>query len=75
MKTSSIFSLNWRDFVKGLIIAIIGAVVGLITASVESGSLNFDWVMIGKTALLTAIAYITKNLLTNNKDEFLAKDK
>lgn len=74
-KLSSFLRINIRDFAKGIIIAMLGAVIGLITATIEQGSLTFDWPVIGKTALLAALTYLTKNLLTNNKDEFLAKDK
>ena len=69
-----LFSLGFKDFAKGLIIAVLGAIVGLVSASIEAGSLNFDWALIGKTALLTTLAYLTKNFLTNNKDQFLTKD-
>lgn len=71
---SKFFNLNLRDLAKGVVVAVIGAVIGLITATVDAGSLNFDWPLIGKTALLAALAYITKNLFTNSSDEFLKKE-
>lgn len=70
MKSSKFLQLNVADFAKGLILAVIGAVLALIKVSVEAGSLNFDWPTIGKYALLAGLAYITKNLLTNTDGEF-----
>lgn len=71
---SSIFSLNWKDLAKGLVVAVLGAVLGIITVSIQAGSLSFDWAAILKTATLTAAAYLLKNLVTNNNDEILKKD-
>lgn len=74
MKTSKFLSLNLNDFTKGLMVAIIGAVLGIITSTINAGSLAFDWPLIGKTALLSAIAYLTKNLFTNSKQEVFVKE-
>lgn len=73
--TSGFFRLNTTDFVKGLIVAVFGGVIALISASIEVGSLDFDWALIGKTALLSALAYLTKNLFTNSNDEPLTKER
>lgn len=74
MKKTGLFSLGFNDFIKGLIVAILGAVVGIIKGSVDAGSLKFDWKAIGAAALIAALAYLAKNLLTNSKDQFLTKD-
>jgi hypothetical protein len=75
MKTvSSFLTLNVTDFVKGLLMAILGAMAAIIMATIDAGSLTFDWAAIGKAALLAGAAYLTKNFLTNNKGSFLAKD-
>jgi hypothetical protein len=71
---SKFLNLNLRDITKGVIIAVIGAVIGIVTATIEAGHLNFDWPLIGKTALLAAITYLAKNLFTNSRDEFLKKE-
>jgi hypothetical protein len=67
---SDFLKLNARDAIKGLIVAVIGGVVGLISATIEAGSLSFDWPLIGKTALLVGLSYIIKNWLTNSEDKF-----
>jgi len=72
---SSIFTLNKADFIKGLIIAVITAVITLLYNTVQTGSLTFDWKAISTAAASAALAYIMKNLLTNSSDEFLKKEK
>jgi TctA family transporter len=78
MSTNVIFSkflaLNSRDWIKGLVVSVLGAVLGLISTFIESGNLHFDWPTIGKAALLAGVAYITKNLFTNSKDEILSTE-
>lgn len=71
---SSLFTLNKADFVKGLIIAVLTAVITAIYSTVQTGTLTFDWKSISIVALSAALAYITKNLLTNSNDQFLTKD-
>jgi len=72
---SSIFTLNKADFIKGLIIAVLTAVITLLYNTVQTGSLTFDWKAISTAAASAALAYIMKNLLTNSSDEFLKKEK
>lgn len=71
---SGFFKLNAKDFLKGLIVAVLGAVLQVVIDTVSSGTLSFDWAAIGKLALSAAGIYLTKNLLTNSKDEFLTKE-
>lgn len=56
-------SLKWRDALRALLLAVMSAVVPVIVATLESGSLQFNWKAIGITALSTASAYILKNWL------------
>lgn len=71
---SAFLTLNSKDFLKGLVIAVLTAVITIIYTSVQAGSLDFDWKAIGVTALSSALAYIMKNLFTNNSDQLLKKD-
>jgi hypothetical protein len=71
---SSLFTLNKADFVKGLVIAVLTAVITAVYTTVQTGTLAFDWKAISIAALSAALAYITKNLLTNSNDQFLTKD-
>lgn len=72
---SSIFTLNKADFLKGLIIAVLTAVITVAYNTVQTGTLSFDWKAISTAAASAALAYIMKNLLTNSDDEFLKKEK
>jgi len=71
---SDFLRLNWADFGKGLLISVITAVFTVIYTTVQAGSLTFDWRSIGTTALLAALAYISKNLFTNSENK-LGKSK
>ena len=71
---SSFLTLNTRDFVKGLFIAVITAVITVVYTTIQTGTLSFDWKTISTTALSAALAYIMKNLFTNSNDQLLKKD-
>lgn len=66
MKTSNLYSLDLKDLVKGLIVATGSAVVTTIQQSLQTGSLVFNWRLIGTVALSAGIAYLSKNFLTGS---------
>lgn len=65
--SSKRFSLNINDFWKGLIMAVLGAIVGFVQGVIESGELVFDWKAIWRLALGAAIAYLAKNFFDKPK--------
>jgi len=67
MKTSNLYSINLQDLAKGLIVAIGSAVITTIQTSLQAGSLNFDWKLIGTVALGAGLAYLGKNFFTPAK--------
>ena len=71
---SLFFTLNKVDFIKGLVIAVLTAIITVVYTTIQSVVFSFDWKAISIAALSAALAYITKNLLTNSNDEFLKKD-
>jgi len=71
---SSFFTLNSKDFTRGLFIAVLSAVVTFLYTCIQAGNFVIDWSAIGMAALSAALAYITKNLLTNSNDELLKKE-
>jgi hypothetical protein len=71
---STFLNLNSSDFIKGLVVAVITAVITIIHTTLETGSLAFDWKLIGTTALTSAVAYIMKNLFTNSTGKLLKKE-
>ena len=71
---SLFLSLNTKDFIKGLLIAVLSAVVTILYNTIQTGSLTFDWKAIALTAMSSALAYIMKNLFTNSTGGFLKKE-
>ncbi|MCY7291353.1 MAG: hypothetical protein LH615_04140 [Ferruginibacter sp.] len=71
---SKLFTLNVQDLSKGLIIAVLTSVLTVIFQSLQLGELNFNWKLILLTALTSSVAYLLKNLATNNEGEILSKD-
>jgi len=64
---SKFFNLNWRDFLKGSIVAILialGTALATPSATVKSILL---------ASLIGFISYLTKNLFTNQDDKLLKK--
>jgi hypothetical protein len=70
---SGFAKLNIEDFFKGLIVAVLSALVTFLYNTMESGEVVFNWKMIGTTALTAALAYIIKNYLSNDEGKFLKK--
>lgn len=75
MKKTSFLSLGLRDFLKGLVMAVLGAVFGIVQGSVEASQFVFNWNDIWHAAVIATVAYLAKNFFTNSKDEFLTKEK
>lgn len=67
MARSKLFSLNKRDFLKGLFISIITAVLTVLYSGIQDGEI--DWKLTATTAILTAISYIIKNLSEDETGE------
>lgn len=72
---STFLTLNKKDFIKGLVVAVLTAVISVLYTTIENGSLEFNIKSIVTSALAAALAYIMKNALTNSDDQFLKKEK
>jgi hypothetical protein len=64
MKDSKLFSVNMKDFLKGLLMSVLTPVIVIIEQSVSAGSLTFDWKVITLAAIGGFLAYMTKNFFT-----------
>ena len=64
MQTSPLFSLDFKDLGKGLLVAIGGAVVAAVQSTVQAGSFTFSWKTIASVALASGLSYLGKNFLT-----------
>ena len=65
---SSLFSLNFKDAGKGLLVAFITAFLAGITAAINTGALpTLDQIKVSAIAGVTAgVAYLIKNFFTNS---------
>jgi hypothetical protein len=74
---SGLFKLNWKDVVKGFVVAFISSILTAVVATLQGGGLpspeEFKTVLI--VGLGSGVAYLIKNLFTNDKDEILKPDK
>jgi hypothetical protein len=77
MKSSKLFSINIRDIAKGIILAVLSAVITFLYSAIQAG----DWwnkttlKEIGVVALTAFLAYVIKNFLTNSSDGILKPEK
>jgi len=75
---SSLFSLNLSDFGKGLILAVITAVLTFVVELLKEKGFNLsaaDLNAILQIALTSFIGYLAKNFLSNNEGQFGRSDK
>jgi hypothetical protein len=74
---SKFLRLNSRDFIKGLIVVIFCAfITGFYQLIANGGTIN--WVTIKPVviaAIGSGVSYLTKNLLTNSKGEFMRRER
>jgi hypothetical protein len=75
MNGSGFFRLGWSDLARGLVIAVLGAVL---TAAQQAYATSvdptaWDWRTIGGIALGAALAYLAKNLLSTDDGKFAGK--
>jgi VIT1/CCC1 family predicted Fe2+/Mn2+ transporter len=72
---SSFLNLNWADFGKGLIVAVITAILTFAYETLQAGTLFAPGSLktVGIIALTAMISYLLKNLFTNSTGQFLTK--
>lgn len=73
---SDFLTLNARDFIKGIIIVVICSfITGFYQLIANGGTIN--WITI-KPVVIAAVgagvSYLTKNLLTNSKGDFMQSE-
>ncbi len=69
---SNFLNLNSKDFIKGLVVAVLSALVAGILQLLQAGPFVFDWATfqpIVFTAISAGLAYLSKNLFTNSAGE------
>jgi len=71
MENSKIGTINWRDFVKSLFVAIFVTIGTYIYNSIQAGDFTFNLHDILKAGLIGMGGYLFKNLITDHKGEIL----
>lgn len=69
---SKIFSLDIRDGIKGLAVAVLSAVLTLILSLLQNGGV-IDWKQVGVVALTAGLSYILKNFLSDEEGKIAGK--
>lgn len=59
--SSEQFSLNWRDVLRGAVMAALGAAAGLVLGMLNAQEVVFDWNKVWQGAAAAAVAYLVKN--------------
>lgn len=71
---STFFALGKSDFVKGAIVAVLGAVFAVLAQAFDLPGFDyatFDWGSVGQAAVTALIAYLSKNFLTTKDGSFM----
>lgn len=63
---STLYTINWKDFGRGLIIAVGTAIFPIIMQSLNQNELVFNWKLIATTGLGAFITYMTKSFFTDD---------
>ena len=64
MKDSKFLSLGLKDFLKGLLMAVLTPIFVVVQQSLQAGMLTVDLKLVGLSALAAGVAYVTKNFFT-----------
>lgn len=72
MNTSTLFSLNWSDIAKGLVMAVLGAVLTALYQALIAGTpINVEqFLLVGGTA---GLSYIIKNFFSDSSGKVFGK--
>ena len=72
---SSLWTLNSKDVVNGLVIAILGAVLPLLQNFVSSGGdiFAYDWFGILRVAGYAAVVYLVKKFISTDNGKVFGK--
>lgn len=74
---SQIFSLSSKDWIKGLVVAVLAAIFTWLAQILSVPGFDFaslSYVEVVRIALVAATAYIAKNFVTDDKGKLLGMD-
>lgn len=73
---SNLFTLNSKDFVKGLTVAVLAAVFTTVAQWLNAPGFDFatfDWGELGKVAAAATMAYLAKNFFSDKDGRVLGR--
>lgn len=76
MKQSKFLTLNFKDILKGIIVAIFSAVITYLYTVIQTGDpLTIEtFKKVGMVALAALLGYLSKNFFTNSSNKPLTKE-
>lgn len=69
---SELFNLNIKDAIRGVVVAVLSAVITLVLEVLKNGA-SIDWKQVGIVALIAGLGYIAKNFLSDEKGKLGGK--
>lgn len=64
MKDSPLFTLNWQDALRGLIVAVGTPILLAIERVIDAGKMDFSWKTLAMAGLGGGVVYLIKNFFT-----------
>lgn len=78
MNKSPLLTLNWRDAIRGTLLAAITMIIGIVYKMIEAGAFPADWDTWNGILISSAgagLSYLLKNFMTNSDDKVLKKEE
>ena len=69
MNQSEMGKLNWKDYVNGIIMAIVPAALVVLQQVMAGGITKDEWQLIIAGAIAAAVTYLTKNVFTDRSGD------
>jgi len=73
-QTSSLYSLNTKDILRSLLIAVATPVLAAIATSLNAGEIKINWQSLLQIGISAAAAYLIKNFFTPSEVVLDKKD-
>lgn len=73
---SKLFTLNYKDFAKGLALAVIAVVIGALQQALTAHGFDFasyDWSGIIKLSIEAGLSYLIKNYFSNEQGQVFGR--
>ena len=70
-RMSEMFKINLQDFTKGLVTAVLSAVLLVIYEALQNGGLEaVDWKLVQQVAVMSGLGYVLKNYFSDSAGKF-----